>query len=218
MINRGFCTALIVVLLLGLSVSCKFRLSEEEPVISKTGPGPLTAKQAYPIAKARAREWQANAYLGEVSMVISGTEIDDGPRKIVYYFIADHAFGPLSWWDSVFITVDAHEGKVIGFDEYRWATSTQGKFGRFDIESAVLDSSDALRMAENLGGKAYREKYPNAQVRISGSHGLVFGEMFWGVGYFRPPEVRGDELGFGIEAKTGEVRGDAYLPPSLPSK
>jgi hypothetical protein len=213
MVRWGMSTALALVLVLGLSVSCRARPQEEESVIQTVGSRPLTAIQAYPIAKARAQKWRGNAYLGEVSMIIPGNEVENGPRKIIYYFVADQGFGPLRWWDSVFITVDADTGKVIGFDESRWATSTQGKFSRFDIESAVLDSSDALRMAEGLGGKTYREKYPNAQVRICGSHGLIPGELFWDVGYFRPPEVRDDELSLGIEARTGEVRGDVYLPP-----
>jgi hypothetical protein len=215
-VKQRIWTALAWVLVIVLGISCQSKLREEEPTVEITSLRPLTAKQAYPIAKARVQEWQTNAYLGDVTMVIPGNEVEGGPHRIVFYFVADHAFGPFSWWDSVFITVDAYEGKVIEFDEYKGATSLQGKPGRFYIESTVLDSTDALRMAEDLGGKAYREKYPNAQVRISGTHGLIQGEMFWDVGYFRPPEVLGDELGFGIEARTGEVRGDAYLPPSFP--
>jgi hypothetical protein len=215
MVKQRIWTALAWVLIIVLSISCQLRPQEEESTVQLTGSRPLTAKQAYPIAKARAQKWQTNAYLGDVTMVIPGNEIEGGPYKIVYYFIADHAFGPFSWWDSVFISVDAYSGKIVEFDEYKGATSLQGKYSRFDIESAVLDSSDALRIAEDLGGKAYREKYSDTHVQIEGIDGLVDDEIFWRVSYFGSPEVRGDKLGFGIEARTGELRGDANLPPFL---
>jgi hypothetical protein len=199
--------AVVFLLILGLSPGCTSKPQEEEPVIQRTGSGPLTAKQAYPIAKARAQKWRANAYLEEVIIVIPGNELQAGPRKITYSFVADRAFGPFRWWDSAFITVDTYEGEVSKV-ETLWGATHRQRLGRFDIDSAVLDSSDALQKAEALGGKAYREKYPNAHVRVIGTRGLLdHNEMFWRVGYFRPPEVRGSELDFGIEARTGEVRG-----------
>ena len=209
-------TTLVLIMILVNGIACTPK-AREEPVIQDTGSRPLTAKQAFVIAKSRAQNWQAQAYLAQVIMVIPGNDVESGPRKIVYYFIADHALGPLRWWDSAFITIDAYESKIVGFDESRWATHPQGP-GRFDIESTTLDSSDALRMAEDLGGKVYREKFSNAQVRIIGTSGIIRGELFWEIGYFRPPDVRDDELSFGIEARTGEVRGDVYRSSSLSPK
>jgi hypothetical protein len=209
--------AIALLMTLGLGLGCKPSLQQDELVIQRTGSGPLTAKQAYPIARARAQKWRANAYLEEVMMVIPGNKVESGPPEISFSFIADRAFGPFRWWDSALITVDAYEGKVARTETLWGATHHQRK-GPFDIEATVLDSSDALRMAEALGGKAYREKHLNARVRITGSRGLIRGELFWGVGYFRPPEVRDSELNFGIEARTGEVRGDVYLPPSIPPR
>jgi hypothetical protein len=205
----------VFLMALGLNLNCRTRLHEEQSVIQRPGSAPLTGKQAYPIARGWAQRWRGNAYLEEVIMVIPGNQVESGPREIAYSFIADRALGPFRWWDSALITVDAYVGKIIKVETLWGATHHQRK-GPFDIEATVLDSSDALRMAEGLGGKAYREKWPNAQVRIMGTHGLMPGELFWDVGYFRPPEVRGDELSFGIEARTGDVRGDVYLPPSLP--
>jgi len=214
--NHVVRTTLALIMFLVNCIACTPK-AMEEPLIQNPGSRPLTARQAFVIAKSRAQKWEAQAYLAQVTMVIPGNEVENGPRKIVYYFIADHALGPLHWWDSAFITVDAYEGKVIGFDESRWATDQQ-RPGHFDIESTVLDSSDAMRIAEDLGGKVYREKFSNAQVRIIGTSGIVRGELFWEIGYFRPPEVRDDELSFGIEARTGEVRGDVYRSSSLSPK
>lgn len=219
MLQIGQKTGVVIALLLMLmcTTTCASTQTEEGPVVQRTGPGLLTAKQAYPIAKAWARKWRPRFYLERVYAVVPGDQIESGPREIIYSFIADRAFGPFHWWDSAVITVDTYKGTVVQMHTYWGATHSQ-RLGPFDIESVILDSRDALRIAETLGGKAYREKHPSAHVRIEGARGLADGEMFWGVGYYRPPEIRGDELNFGIEARTGEVRGDVYLPPFLPTK
>jgi hypothetical protein len=77
------------------SLSCQSRQREEESIIQLSSSRPLTAKQAYPIAKARAHKWQTDAYLGRVFMIFPGNEAKNEPRKIIYYFFADHALGPI---------------------------------------------------------------------------------------------------------------------------
>ncbi|MBM4430164.1 MAG: hypothetical protein FJ026_07435 [Chloroflexi bacterium] len=88
------------------------------------------------------------------------------------------------------------------------------------IECALLDSSDALRMAEALGGKAYREKYADARVSIVGKEGLCLGDLSWSVTYLGPLHDRMYKPLYSllIDARTREVRGDAYVPPSIPGK
>ena len=113
--------------------------------------------------------------------------------------------------------MDAYSGNIVEMSTHYLRTHGQ-RGASLDIESVILDSSDALRRAEALGGRAYRDTYPNAVVRLWLMRGWFEGEVFWGVGYFRPPEVRGSELLLGIEARTGEVRGDMHIPapPPLP--
>jgi hypothetical protein len=186
--------------------------------VEKPKVGAPTALGAYPIAEDWAREWQFNAFLEELFMVIPGDQFDSGPPEITYWFLADRAFGPFRWRDSAHITVDTQEGKVVKVETGR----SGGQYMReisLGIDCALLDSSDALRMAEALGGKAYREKYADARVSIATEEGPCLGEMFWSVTYFIPPQDGAyDDLNFGIDARTGEVRRDAYVPPSIPGK
>lgn len=166
----------------------------------------LTAKQAYPIAKATALAWRRDAYLELVQMTLPSSEIELGARRIAYRFWSDHSLGPIHWSDGALVTVDTYAGTVVQFDEYRWSTSRQ-RFGHFDIDAVKLDSSDALALSETAGGREYRTQYPDASVRIQGTAGLYQGELIWSIGYFRPSERLGNELGFAVEARTGEVRG-----------
>ena len=198
---------LIMLTTLLVITACKTgSVSEQDPAVL-SGSRPMTAKQAYPIAKAYATRWQAEAYLETVVIRIPNEGVETGPEKIWFSFIADHRFGPIKWWDSLTFTIDAWTGEIIKEEEYlRQRHSQRG--GRFDIESAILDSSDALKKAEALGGKAYRDTYPNANISIVGESGPNEGS--WRIGYFRPPDALRAELNFGINVVTGEVRGSAY--------
>jgi len=214
---RRATTVALIVLLLSVTSACQSE-REMEPPVETARMGPPTALGTYPVARAWARKWRANAFLTRLSMVIPGDELESGPREITYWFLADRGFGPFRWRDSASITVDTQEGTVVEV-ETGWGRGGYMSEVPLGIECALLDSSDALRMAEALGGKAYREKYADACVRIAGEGGPCLGNLYWGVGYFRPShDAAYDGLDFGIDARTGEVRGDAYVPPSIPGK
>jgi hypothetical protein len=181
-------------------VGCMCSWEEAEPALQGPGTERLTAKTAYQIARTHAQKWRANAYVTDVAMVIPGAEIDTGPRTIHFEFIADREWGPFHWWDEAQINVDAYEGEVKV--ETAWGSGSR-KPRHLDIESAILDSSDALQRAESPSGKAYREKYANAYVRISGER-YIGDQIAWIVDYSRP-EVSGTELSIAIDSATGEM-------------
>jgi hypothetical protein len=201
MTKRKAGTALTLSLILILIVGCACSWEEEEPTLQGDS-GPLTAKTAYRIAKARAQEWRASATLVDLSMVIPGNEIERGPREVLLSFRAGGALGPVRWWDLADITVDGYRGRVK-VDTSRGQGSGLWT-GPLDIESAIRDSSYALQMAEGLGGKVYREKYPGAQVRIWGESSIG-NRVVWRLEYFSRTEADGYELGFSIDSVTGEV-------------
>jgi hypothetical protein len=199
---------------LSLVVGCHYETSATSLPAERNGASPLTAKQAYPVASGWAAAWRKGAYLSRVIILLAGDQIERGPEKITFIFQTDHALGPFHWWDAAFVGVDSQTGAVTTTSVYEWQThSQQGPHA--DIARAILDSSDALRLAEERGGRAYRQERPDAMIRITGFNGLGEGQFLWSVWYFRPDAPRPDELGLGIDAGTGEVRTHAYpLPPT----
>jgi len=208
----------LIVLLLSVTSACQSEREMQSPV-ETASMGPPTALGTYPVANAWARKWRANAFLTRLSMVIPGDDLDSGPREITYWFLADRGFGPFRWRDRASITVDTHEGKVVKV-ETGWGRGGYMSVVPLGIECALLDSSDALRMAEALGGKAYREKYADTLVSIVGEEGLCLGDLFWSVMYLGPlHDGMYKSLYFLLtDARTGEVRGDARVPPSIPGR
>ena len=196
-------------------LGCRHETQDGEVVSERNGGSPLTAKEAYPIAWERAAAWRKGAYLSEIIILISGDHVERGPEKITFIFHADHALGPFRWWDAAFIAVDPQTGVVTTTSVYEWQTHTQ-KGPHADIARAILDSSDALRIAEEQGGRAYREQRPDVMICITGANGLGEEQFLWGVDYFRRNAAGRDDLLFTIDAGTGEARKHVYPPPPTP--
>jgi hypothetical protein len=202
MAKRKLGVVLALSLIVVLSVGCASSWEEEEPTLQGADSRPLTAKTAYDIAKARAQKWRASAILVDLVMVIPGSEIESGPREVFLSFRAERGLGPIRWWDLADITVDGYRGRVMVDTSFGEGSGLWT--GPLDVESARWDSSDALQIAEGLGGKVYRDKHPNAHVRVLGESSIG-NRVVWRLEYFSLPEVNGYELGFSIDSVTGEV-------------
>ncbi len=190
----------VVFLLLGLVLACSSERSSALP--SCDGRSRLTAKQAYPIASARAKQWRQDAYLQEILITLPGHDVPIGSSEITFRFACDRRLGPLRWREGVDIVIDASQCRVIA------AGKAAGKleYTRTDIECATLDSPEALQKAEDAGGEAFRAEHPDAEVRISANCQHPDGRIYWFVGYFDRTDGHPHMLGFLIDDRSASVR------------
>jgi hypothetical protein len=213
MAKRKLGVVLALSLLLVLSLGCKVYEGwlEEEPALL-LGARPWTAQTAYPFAKARALEWRANAIPTEVRMSFPGDQIERGPDEISFTFVAESRQGS-SRWHELQVIVYFQEGKVRIKE---WGPKDYHSDASLEIESAELDSGDALQIAENTGGRAYREGHPRSCIRIRADRWYTGRNMPWVVKYSRACGDSRIELLFVIDAMTGEMskrRFHIYVPP-----
>lgn len=169
---------------------------EKEPALKAMTP--LTAELAYPIAKARALQWQPDAFLRMVIVWYRGDNMENEPDRLIYAFAT-----PLEGNRQGDAWIELHPSEGTVHMRAEPIAETERPVSPLAFESAAVDSSAALREAEAAGGKAYRESHSNVSVVVSGDW---FGdnEMVWTVEYIESaPGTAG--FWFAIHAQTGEV-------------
>ena len=146
-----------VVLLASLCSGCGSRVLDSTPHVERAEP--LTILEAYDIALPIARQWRRYCYPTYASMRAESAPPEAGAQDIRFQFIIDRRVGILSWWDQIWISIDAHSGEVLDVD--KWVLQTHGHFKYPSIrpESAWLDSTDALAKADDNGGRKFKEKH-----------------------------------------------------------
>jgi len=123
--------------------------TEGTPATGKKAP-PLktfTAKEGYPLAEQKAREWSPNARLYQVK-AYDEVKLNGKAAAWAYYF-ADPEMGK-----SYVVVI--REGKVSGTDQRGWSRMECPEIG--DATDWAIDSPEAIRTAEENGGKQCREE------------------------------------------------------------
>jgi hypothetical protein len=203
----------VLVLFQSLLMGCAERRSTTAAESAATDP--LSVLHSYQIAEQRAHAWRSDSYLEYTLMLVPGSTLWTDPETVFFRFWSDHRLGPFSWYEVAEIDVDPHCGCVSRMKTDLYLAEAPHRYGRLDLTGMVLDSTDALLLAEALGGAEYRAKFPNAKIRVRivrGRYGTP--QRFWFVQYFRPPDVYGTELDYHVDATTGEVDGDGTLTPT----
>ena len=176
---------------------------------------PLTILQAYDIALPIARQWRRYCYPSYASMRAESVPPEEGTQDIRFQFIVERKVGILSWWDQIWISIDARSGEVIEVD--KWVLQTHGhfKYPSIRAESALLDSPDALAKADDNGGREFKKKqhcYTTAiELERTGPHYFDPETICWVVTYTNSsfacpdPEPRFSTYTVIIDARTGEI-------------
>jgi hypothetical protein len=182
-----------------LGAGCSGRKSWVEKVPDLETLDEFTAESVYSIAESHAQEWQPSAYLTMVFVWMPGDSIENAPDKIIYRF-ATELEGDRQGTSS--IDVYPKEGEFHVYT--RPIAKTERPVSPLAFESAIVDSSEALRAAEAAGGRAYRESHADVSVVVSGEQDWLHGGMTWTVRYIESaPGPAG--FWFTIHAQTGEV-------------
>ena len=210
-VRRGMLAALF--LLVVLCSGCGVSISDTATSAERTEP--LTILQAYDIALPIARQWRRYCYPSYASMRAECVPPEEGTRGIRFQFIVDRKVGILSWWDDMWISIDAGSGEVLEIDT--WVLQTHGHFKYLSIraESALLDSPDALAKADDNGGREFKEKhrcYTTAiELQRTGPRYFDPEMICWVVTYRNSspacpdPEPRNSMLTVIVDARTGEI-------------
>jgi hypothetical protein len=151
------------------------KLQEALASREQENPPPLTVLQAYQIAQARATEWNAESYLEDMRASVTD--------ELPYYFNFS-IYNPSKGFqcekrrsdiETLSISIDRYSGEIkessIGYPGMNR--------GRIDPNTWIIDSPQALEIADANGGRAFREKYPDCSVGI-GADGVV---KKWQIGY-----------------------------------
>jgi hypothetical protein len=176
---------------------------------------PISILQAYDIALPVARRWRQGSYPTYASMQVGNTRSEPGVQTIRFQFIADERFGLLSWWDYIWIYVDARSGEIVAVDKGTLQTHGHFKYSSIHIGSARLDSTDALVLAESSGGNEFGDAHlcTNVGIELSriGPDSFNPDVLYWTVTYATSssecvePESTISTLTLLIDARTGEV-------------
>jgi hypothetical protein len=186
--------------------------STPEAAVGSEALEPLTVLQAYRIPREEALEWRSDCYLEGASVVWSGPDPFTSPEDVRFGFFVDHRLGPIPWWESATMWVIPSCICVKEMETHFYVTEEPHRNVAFDLSGVALDSTDALLLAEALGGEEYRARFSNARVRMWIAHGL-YGtpQLFWHIEHNRPPDKWAAELSFSVDAATGAARGHATL-------
>ncbi len=179
------------------------KLAEALTSREQEDPPPLTMLQAYQIAQAKATEWNEDSYLGSMS----ASTTDD----LTFYFSftapnPSYGSGCLRYVEKQYpemdlaIEIERTSGDIVYFSEgyiniYR---------GRLDPNPWLIDSPQALEIANANGGAAFRDSYPDCQIGF-GADGV---DKCWVISYreaFSPGEV-GALLQIHVDPYTGEAK------------
>lgn len=140
------------------------RLEEVLASRQQENPPPLTLLEGYQIALARAREWDKDAYL---TLIQANLGEQDAPYKYYFGAYGTSGIGCLKLDEGVYwslVRVNTHSGEIEYFkSEGISEVNTEPVDG---IDNWVLDSPQAIEIAEDNGGKAFKEKYPQYKLII----------------------------------------------------
>jgi hypothetical protein len=177
------------------------KLAEALASREQENPPPLTMLQAYQIAQARATKWHENSYFSDMSASIN--------EDISYYYYSFSIYNPTSAGiqcekrrsdiEVLSMRVEPYTGGMV---EESSGFPGLG-YGRLDPNSWLIDSPQALEIANASGGDAFKDKYPEFRIGF-GADGFI---KCWVISYreaFSPGEA-GALLQIQVDPYTGEA-------------
>ncbi|MBU0491426.1 MAG: hypothetical protein KKA73_02690 [Chloroflexi bacterium] len=198
-ISRLVSTVILAVLVIALW-ACTIS-SEDIPTISAKV---LSAGDAYPLAWTEVQKWRSDAYLINIEAAVHYAE---DPSPLYIFFDFDALNDPAIW-----LSVKCWKGEN-GFE----ARSETGQYtdpvlDRMPIhrEDWILDSQEALDIAQNNGGNEFMYRrldtkhFPSYFLKLERNLPPHLGDVIWRATYSDFDAKEG--LDILIDANTGEVR------------
>lgn len=168
-------------------------LNSAQPVVA--------AKQGYPFALKRAKEWRKDAFLSDilVELIGKGQVLGKKEGRIQYGFSVINK----DWYGMPYavcdVDIDIKKQKITRFEAYGGYDLAHPRL-RFD--EVKIDSDKALEIALSNGGQEFMEKHPNAKVYVSS----IGDKGDWSVDFHKKAESYAvPELYFIVDAQTGEI-------------
>jgi hypothetical protein len=176
------------------------KLEEALSSREQTDPPPLTLLQAYQIAQGRATEWNENSFLGDM-----GGSLENNLYYTFYFYLYNPSKGiqcekRRTDYEHLKVNIDRISGEI------REASSGFGvsPLGRIDPNPWLIDSPQAMEIADENGGNSFIEKFPDCRIGIS-ADGIVKG---WQVNYREALPSNGENgawLQIEVDPFTGEA-------------
>jgi hypothetical protein len=140
-------------------------------LVASNSDNPVTARSHFDQVMAKAQEWDPGAVL----VSVRNTNPEGGKTMLVE--------GKNPYWRYKFLSLPTIEGAdfqrsfeiiegpngILGFQEF---PDPAGYSTIGNSTDWVIDSDEAFRIAEESGGKAFREQYPNATVGMELNFGF----------------------------------------------
>lgn len=176
---------------------------ERAPVATPT-PRAHTLKEALALAQARAREWQADAYVTHIEGGGAfGVPLLSPEGRGAFWHVRFYSPGTKM---ERYVNVDGRSGK----DEATFAGSAAAAASETTPLEAIMDSTEACAKAAALGGQEVTARYSDAQVFLS-AYADKTRIHFFVQYYSKTAEKAGIPLGYvlGLEldGKTGALVG-----------
>jgi hypothetical protein len=168
--------------------------------------GAITAKEAYPLALQAARTIHADAYLDSIEGGCSSGPYIGNPCFEWQYYDMASGDGRSEDWHLAFYASATQEGVGVHIANNQPGEGYIFTYGgpppALPVEE-IIDSTDAVRIADAHGGSAYKAANPGGQV--CGAQMSAW-DTRWQIDYCPPFEQGGKGLVVYIDGRTGEVR------------
>ena len=157
----------------------------------------LSVKEYYDDSFAVAREWQADAYLQSANAIARQLYDSRPPLRLSYsFFSKGKRSQALIVWIREDLTIDSEVVNMGGSAEDR---------REIQVEQWLLDSMDAIQIAQEAGGNEYISEYGPVEITAFLEYRKKEGAntVVWRISFLRTEAA--DSYVVEVDARTGEV-------------
>ena len=162
--------AAVIVLLIGIGLGLLTWLAPggryryEREVNIPLSRKPATPEEALPEIWERARNWREDAVLDGLGVWFQDRSTDMDQAIYIYAFASEWQRLWSKWWLNYIVTVDAGKGSIV--EEVAIAGGPHNAGQDIGFSSWKVSSTEALQMAEEMGGRQFRERVPDFEVSM----------------------------------------------------